>query len=155
MKVFCGIDWSERHHDVALVDQDGTLIAKRRIGESMADFAELLTLLAEAGDSAEEPIPVAIETSLGLMVAALRATNRASPEASAILALAPTPGAGARLSQTSITTALRRARRKHGIDTLSAHIQQTLRIPQLRQPPLVESAMGHQVSALLATLSAE
>src|SRR5205085_4660789 len=76
MKVFCGIDWSERHHDVALVDQDGTLIAKRRIGESMADFAELLTLLAEAGDSAEEPIPVAIETSRGLLVAALRATGR-------------------------------------------------------------------------------
>jgi hypothetical protein len=65
MKVFCGIDWSERHHDVALVDQDGTLIAKRRIGESVEDFAELLTLLAEAGDSAEEPIPVAIETSRG------------------------------------------------------------------------------------------
>src|SRR5438270_8977903 len=77
MKVFCGIDWSERHHDVALVDQDGTLIAKRRIGESVEDFAELLTLLAEAGDSAEEPIPVAIETSRGLMVAALRATGRA------------------------------------------------------------------------------
>jgi hypothetical protein len=55
MKVFCGIDWSERHHDVALVDQDGTLIAKRRIGESVEGFAELLTLLAEAGDSPEEP----------------------------------------------------------------------------------------------------
>ena len=54
----CGIDWSERHHDVALVDQDGTLIAKRRIGESVEGFAELLTLLAEAGDSPEEPIPV-------------------------------------------------------------------------------------------------
>jgi hypothetical protein len=39
MKVFCGIDWSERHHDIALVDQDGTLIAKRRIGESVEDFA--------------------------------------------------------------------------------------------------------------------
>ena len=77
MKVFCGIDWSERDHDVALVDQDGALIAKRRIGESVADFAELLTLLAEAGDSAEEPIPVAIETSRGLLVAALRATGRA------------------------------------------------------------------------------
>jgi hypothetical protein len=77
MKVFCGIDWSERHHDIALVDQDGTLIAKRRIGESVEDFAELLTLLAEAGDSAEEPIPVAIETSRGLLVAALRATGRA------------------------------------------------------------------------------
>jgi Transposase len=77
MKVFCGIDWSERHHDVALVDQDATLIAKRRIGESVEDFAELLTLFAEAGDSAEEPIPVAIETSRGLLVAALRATGRA------------------------------------------------------------------------------
>ena len=77
MKVFCGIDWSERHHDVALVDQDGALIAKRRIGESVEDFAELLTLLAEAGDSADEPIPVAIETSRGLLVAALRATGRA------------------------------------------------------------------------------
>src|ERR1700712_1121143 len=76
MKVFCGIDWSERHHDVALVDQDGTLIAKRRIGESVEGFAELLTLLAEAGDSPEEPIPVAIETSRGLLVAALRATGR-------------------------------------------------------------------------------
>src|SRR5436309_14637198 len=65
MKVFCGIDWSERHHDVALVDQDGTLIAKRRIGESVEDFTELLALLAEAGDSAEEPIPVAIETTRG------------------------------------------------------------------------------------------
>jgi hypothetical protein len=60
-----------------LVDQDGTLIAKRRIGESVEDFAELLTLLAEAGDSVEEPIPVAIETSRGLLVAALRATGRA------------------------------------------------------------------------------
>ncbi len=65
MKVFCGIDWSERHHDIALVDQDGTLIAKRRIGEWVKEIAELLTLLAEAGDSAEEPIPVAIETSPG------------------------------------------------------------------------------------------
>src|SRR5436305_12260423 len=84
MKVFCGIDWSERHHDIALVDQDGTLIAKRRIGESVEDFADLLTLLAEAGDSAEEPIPVAIETSRRLLVAALRATG------SAIFGIKPT-----------------------------------------------------------------
>jgi transposase len=239
MKVFCGIDWSERHHDVALVDQDGTLIAKRRIGESVADFAELLTLLAKAGDSAEEPIPVAIETSRGLLVAALRATGRAiyainpmavsryrerhcvsrkksdhvdamtlanilrtdahahrrlpadselacaitvlaraaqdaiwrrtkavqelrallrefypgflaafadgsatnlaSPQARAILAIAPTPAAGARLSLARIATALRRAGRQRGITTLAAHIQHTLRIAQLRQPALVET----------------
>ena len=98
MKVFCGIDWSERHHDVALVDQDGALIAKRRIGESMEDFAELLTLLAEAGDSAEEPIPVAIETSRGLLVAALRATGRPiyAIKADGSVAL---PGAALRVAQ--------------------------------------------------------
>jgi hypothetical protein len=31
LRLFCGIDWAEDHHDVALVDHDGTLIAKRRI----------------------------------------------------------------------------------------------------------------------------
>jgi hypothetical protein len=31
LKVFCGIDWAELHHDIALVDQDGQLIAKRCI----------------------------------------------------------------------------------------------------------------------------
>jgi len=76
LRVFCGIDWAEDHHDVALIDTGGTLIAKRRISDDTAGFASLLELLAEAGDSAEEPIPVAIETSRGLLVACLRATGR-------------------------------------------------------------------------------
>ena len=76
LRVFCGIDWAEDHHDVALVDADGKLIGKRRIDDDAAGFALLLQLLAEAGDSAEEPIPVAIETSRGLLVACLRATGR-------------------------------------------------------------------------------
>jgi hypothetical protein len=38
--------------------------------------AELLIMLAEAGDSSAEPIPVAIETPRGLLVAALRAMGR-------------------------------------------------------------------------------
>jgi len=74
--VFCGIDWAEDHHDIALVDQDGALLAKRRIGDDAAGFAALLQLLAEAGDNPNEPIPVAIETSHGLLVASLRATRR-------------------------------------------------------------------------------
>jgi hypothetical protein len=82
-------------------------------------------------------------------------TNLASPEARAILAIAPTPAAGARLSPARIATALRRAGRKRGITALAARIHQALRTPQLRQPPLVENAMGHQVSALLATLATE
>jgi hypothetical protein len=31
--VYCGIDWAEDHHDVALVNDEGRLIAKRRIGD--------------------------------------------------------------------------------------------------------------------------
>src|SRR5918999_830369 len=76
LRVFCGIDWAKAHHDVALVDDEGTLIAKRRISDDAAGFAALIMLLADAGDSADDPIPVAIETSRGLLVACLRATGR-------------------------------------------------------------------------------
>ncbi|MCD5317190.1 IS110 family transposase [Kineosporia babensis] len=73
MPMFCGIDWAEGHHDVAIVDTDGVLRAKKRITEDVEGFTELLTLLADLGDTDQEPIPVAIETSRGLLVAALRA----------------------------------------------------------------------------------
>jgi hypothetical protein len=76
MAVFCGIDWAEGHHDIALVDEEGTLVAKRRIDESLDGIAELTAMLAAAGDTAEEPIPIAIETPRGLLVAALRASGR-------------------------------------------------------------------------------
>jgi transposase len=254
-RAFCGLDWAEGHHDLALVDQDGNLIGKRRIKDNAQGFAELLELLTEAGDSAENPIPVAIETSRGLMVAALRATGRAvyainpmavaryrerhsvsrkksdhvdamtlanilrtdahmhrtlpadselaraiavlaraaqdaiwrrtkatqelrsllreyypgflqafargtvtnlaSPEAREVLALAPTPAAGAKLSTARIAAALRRAGRQRRIDALATQIQQALRAEQLRHPELVENAMGRQATALLATLTAE
>ncbi len=75
-KVFCGIDWPERHHDIALVDEHGTLVAKKRIQETPQGWQQLLDLLAAAGDNADDPIPVAIETPRGLLVAALRATGR-------------------------------------------------------------------------------
>ena len=51
VKVYCGIDWAEKRHDVALVDADGKLVAKRRIADSAAGFAELTAMLADAGDS--------------------------------------------------------------------------------------------------------
>jgi hypothetical protein len=76
MKVTCGIDWASDHHDVALVDADGKLLAKARIGDDLAGFNQLLSLLAEHGDASADPIPVAIETSRGLLVANLRATGR-------------------------------------------------------------------------------
>jgi transposase len=76
MDVYCGIDWSEDHHDIALVDRDGKLLARRRISDDPAGLAALLDLLAEHGDSAGDPIPVAIETPRGLLTACLRATGR-------------------------------------------------------------------------------
>ncbi|WP_413116691.1 IS110 family transposase [Streptomyces sp. CY1] len=74
--VFCGIDWAEDHHDVALVDEAGTLLAKRRISDDADGYRLLLDLLAEYGDTSEAPIPVAIETSRGLLVAVLQAGRR-------------------------------------------------------------------------------
>jgi transposase len=88
VQVTCGIDWAEDHHDIALVAADGTVVAQRRIGNDAAGFAELLAVLAEHdipsgehGDQAEGEgggalVPVAIETSRGLLVAYLQATGR-------------------------------------------------------------------------------
>ncbi|MDH6574206.1 transposase [Streptomyces sp. SAI-117] len=74
--IYCGIDWAERTHDVALVDDSGQLLAKRHITDDAADYKILLDLLAEYGDTEEDPIPVAIETSRGLVVAVLRTGKR-------------------------------------------------------------------------------
>lgn len=74
--LFCGVDWSEDHHDVAIVDETGALVAKRRLTDDAAGFRELLQLLADVGEEATAVIPVAIETPRGLLVACLRATGR-------------------------------------------------------------------------------
>lgn len=76
MSLFCGIDWATEHHDVAVIDDDGRVVARGRVSNDAPGFAALLTLLAEAGDSAADPIPVGIETDRGLLVAALRETGR-------------------------------------------------------------------------------
>ena len=76
MGLYCGIDWATDHHDVAVVDDDGRVVARGRVGNDAAGFTQLLTLLAEAGDSAMHPIPVGIETDHGLWVASLRETGR-------------------------------------------------------------------------------
>jgi transposase len=76
MDVFCGIDWAEDHHDIALADRDGKLLARQRITDDAAGLSRLLELLAGHGDVPDDPVPVAIETPRGLLVACLRATGR-------------------------------------------------------------------------------
>jgi len=74
--IYCGVDWAEKTHDIALVDDTGQLLAKRHITDDAAGYQLLLELLAEYGDTEESPIPVAIETSRGLLVSVLRTGKR-------------------------------------------------------------------------------
>ena len=252
MDAFCGIDWAEDHHDVALVDHGGAVLARLRISDDAAGLTRLLGLLADHGDSAGNPVPVAIETPRGLLVACLRAgrpvypvnpmavaryrdrhsvAGRKSdkgdaavlanvlrtdihahrplpadselaqaiavlaraqqdavwdrvtahnklrshlreyypgflaafaaakggimrPEARAILAAAPTPATAARLTLAQLRALLRKAGRSRGIDAEAARLREAFRQEQMRQPPLVEEAMGRQSLALLRQLDA-
>ncbi|EHR53419.1 transposase [Saccharomonospora amisosensis] len=252
MNRYCGIDWAEGHHDIAVIDNEGTLLCKKRIGDDPGGLTELIQLLAGVGDTDEDPIPVAIETPRGLLVAALRATGRpvfainpmavaryrerytvaraksdhadamtlanilrvdahlhrrlpadselaqavavlaraqqdavwrriragnelrsllreyypamldafaaksatnlAKPEARAVLAIAPTPAQAMKVTKARVAAALRRAGRRRGVEQLAATIVDKLRKPGLRQPALVEKAMGRQALVLLAML---
>jgi transposase len=253
MDIYCGIDWAEDHHDIALVNRDGQLLARRRISDDATGLAALLALLAEHGDSPGDPVPVAIETPRGLLVACLRATGRAvypinpmavaryrdrhsvagrksdhgdsfvlanvlrtdiamhrplpadtelaqaiavlaraqqdavwdrtqahnrlrshlreyfpgflvafasakggimRPEARTILAAAPTPADAAKLTLTQLRALLKRAGRSRGLDTEATRLREAFRVPQMRQLPLVEAAMGRQAIALLGQLDA-
>jgi transposase len=75
MEMWCGVDWAERQHDVAIVDDTGTLRARARITDDAAGFTQLLELLATHGRDCGRQIPVAIETAKGLLVANLRAAG--------------------------------------------------------------------------------
>src|SRR5829696_1284727 len=71
---FLGIDWGEHHHDLCLLDQDGMVLAARRITDGLAGVGELHALVAaHAQDPAE--VAVGIETDRGLLVGALLAAG--------------------------------------------------------------------------------
>ena len=71
MTITCGIDWAESHHDVALIDKHGVVVARSRIDTGAAGFSALLALIAEHGGGAEDT-PIAVETDKNLIVVARR-----------------------------------------------------------------------------------
>jgi len=79
MTITCGIDWAEQRHDVAVLDHDGRLLARRRIDVGIGGFTELVGLLSELAD--DQPaqdvlsVPIAIETDKNLLVVALQAAG--------------------------------------------------------------------------------
>jgi transposase len=77
----------------------------------------------------------------------------ASGDALAVLAVAPTPSLGRRLSQSKIASALRRGGRQRNIASKAEQIQTALRAGQLEAAPLIAEAMGDVVRSLVAVLA--
>jgi hypothetical protein len=76
------------------------------------------------------------------------------PDALAILALAPEPERGRRLTSGQIASALRRGGRQRNVERRAAEIRAALREPQLAAPPLVVDAQAATVTALVAVIRA-
>ena len=72
--IFVGIDWSEQHHDVDVLDDDGTRLARARVPDGLDGVGRLHTMLA---DHAEDPgqVVIGIEVDRGLLVTALVAAG--------------------------------------------------------------------------------
>ena len=76
----------------------------------------------------------------------------AGRDALAILAIAPSPEAGRRLSQSKITATLRRAGRQRNLPATAERIQTALRAPQLEAHPGVIGAYTAAVGSLVAVI---
>jgi transposase len=72
--IFAGIDWAEAHHDVCVLDQDGRVLGKGRVPDSIEGVGRLHAMV---GEHAEEPseVVVGIEIDRGLLVGALLAAG--------------------------------------------------------------------------------
>ena len=68
--ILVGNDWAEGHHDVYVMDEEGTQLSYARLPEGLAGVARFHEMVAEyASDPAE--VVVGIETDRGLWVAAV------------------------------------------------------------------------------------
>ena len=77
MRLFVGDDWAEDHHDVELMNEQGRVLARRRLPKGVAGVARLHELIGEqlgegAGDA---EVIIGTETDRGPWVAALAAAG--------------------------------------------------------------------------------
>lgn len=68
--VFIGIDWSEKHHDICILNEQGAVLAKGRVAEGIEGIARLHGIVAEHAVEPED-VAIGIETDRGLLVGAL------------------------------------------------------------------------------------
>lgn len=72
--IFVGNDWAEDHHDIHVMNEQGTRVAARRFAEGVAGLSAFHALLAEHAEDPAEVL-VGIETDHGLWVASLVAAG--------------------------------------------------------------------------------
>ena len=70
MTIFVGDDWAEDHHDIHLMDADGTRLASRRLPEGLAGIRGFHELVAAHADAPAQVV-IGIETDRGLWVESL------------------------------------------------------------------------------------
>ena len=77
MRLYVGNDWAEEHHDVALLNEEGRLLASRRLPEGVAGITMLHELIGDcSGHAQDQPeVVVGIETDRGPWVQALLAAG--------------------------------------------------------------------------------
>ena len=75
--LFLGDDWAEAHHDIEIEDDQGRVLARRRLPEGMAGITLLHELVGEHLDPTAEPdqVQLGIETDRGPWVQALLAAG--------------------------------------------------------------------------------
>ncbi len=75
--LFLGDDWAEAHHDVELQDEQGRVLARRRLPEGVTGLAQLHALIGDYLDDDAGPasVLVGIETDRGGWVQALVAAG--------------------------------------------------------------------------------
>jgi transposase len=122
-----------------------------------SDLAEAVKVLARAHQSLvwsrQRQVSQLRSTLREFYPAALAAFDElGSADALAVLAIAPTPTLGRRLSQSKIASALRRAGRQRRVEERSVEIQQILRAPQLEAATTIADAMGASARALVAVI---
>jgi hypothetical protein len=70
--IFVGVDWAEAHHDVCVLDEDGRVLSRGRIPDSLEGLRQFYRLV---GDHEPEGVIIGIEKDRGLIVTALVAAG--------------------------------------------------------------------------------
>jgi hypothetical protein len=105
--LFVGVDWAEDHHDVCVMAEDGEVLGKRRVPDSVTGIGDLHGLVAQHSDD-DEAVVVgntdAIRYQLRAGTSILHALERAVVSCSCHRHVAPRPSAPQGARRTSRET---------------------------------------------------